>query len=343
MKKKVVILIVGICLLAIMYGCVNRGISNDKITIKQYKRLKVEKVEAEKVTDETVESKIQSQIQLLGPQVAIKNRPAQEGDFVFVDYVGMVDGVEFHEGTQKDAVLELGSKSFFIDGFEEGVIGHMPGDTFELSLVFPKTYENNPSLAEKTVIFTITLDGIVQELTEGLLPKLSQEAKTIEEYKQQIREELVISNDERAQSELEQRVCEALIEKCEVKEYPKDKIEKYTDEITSQFSQYASVYGMKVEEVVEQFYGVSLKQKVKEMICLEYAIELIAEKEKLTITTKNYEADLEKLVAQYNYDDLKEFEKAMGKEKLEKIILQRRVVEFLMSNCKQVKAAVVKD
>ena len=43
MKKKIIAALVGICTVVVMTGCGNKGISNDKITIKQYKGLEVEK------------------------------------------------------------------------------------------------------------------------------------------------------------------------------------------------------------------------------------------------------------------------------------------------------------
>ena len=47
-----------------------------------------------------------------------------------------------------------------IDGFEDGIVGHTVGETFDLNLTFPETYPNNPDLAGKEVVFTVTLNGI---------------------------------------------------------------------------------------------------------------------------------------------------------------------------------------
>ena len=54
MKKKIIAALVGICTVVVMTGCGNKGISNDKITIKQYKGLEVEKVDPVEVTDTDV-------------------------------------------------------------------------------------------------------------------------------------------------------------------------------------------------------------------------------------------------------------------------------------------------
>lgn len=279
MKNRITSLFIGCCLVALLCGC--GRISNEQIVIKRYKGLKVEAVELATVTDEDVEERIQWEILSLGTKVAIRERAVKEGDTVYVDYVGTVDGVEFYGGSAEDYVLELGSKSFFIQGFENSIIGHKPGATFELHLKFPEEYSANPSLAGQPVVFNVTLDGIVPYLTEGLVSKLSESAETIEEYKEEVREDLEASAEKEAQKDLEQKVWDALIKNCEVKEYPKDKVKEYTEELQSQYQAYASMYDMEVEDVVEKEYGIPLIQVVRNKICKELAMELIAEEENI--------------------------------------------------------------
>ena len=184
MKKKIIAALVGICTVVVMTGCGNKGISNDKITIKQYKGLEVEKVDPVEVTDTDVEDSINSTLQTKSTQNDITDRPAQEGDVVTIDYEGKKDGVAFDGGTAQDQQLELGSGSF-IDGFEDGIVGHNIGETFDLNLTFPEDYKSE-DLAGQAVVFTVTLDKIseviVPELTDELVAELSESAKTIEDY-----------------------------------------------------------------------------------------------------------------------------------------------------------------
>ena len=86
---------------------------------------------------------------------------AQNGDTVNIDYTGYLDGTAFKGGSTNGsgADLELGSGTY-IDGFEDGIVGHTVGETFDLNLTFPETYPNNPDLAGKEVVFTVTLNGI---------------------------------------------------------------------------------------------------------------------------------------------------------------------------------------
>ncbi len=85
---------------------------------------------------------------------------AKDGDTVNIDYTGYLDGEAFDGGSTNGAGadLELGSNTY-IDGFEDGIVGHKVGETFDLNLTFPENYGNS-DLAGKAVTFTVTLNGI---------------------------------------------------------------------------------------------------------------------------------------------------------------------------------------
>ena len=139
MKKRLITIVAGICALALLGGCAGGTISNDNITIKQYKGLEVDKVEEITVTDEDVEMSIQSTLQTLSTKTDITDRPAQEGDMVVIDYEGKVDGVAFEGGTATEQSVEIGA-GMFVPGFEEGIIGHNIGETFDVNVTFPEQY-----------------------------------------------------------------------------------------------------------------------------------------------------------------------------------------------------------
>ena len=97
----------------------------------------------------------------------ITDRAVETGDTVNIDYEGKKDGVAFDGGTAQGYDLTIGSGSF-IDGFEDGLIGVMPGETVDLDLSFPEVYPNNPDLAGQPVVFTVTVNYI-QPAQDGQL------------------------------------------------------------------------------------------------------------------------------------------------------------------------------
>lgn len=343
MKKKLTTIVAGICMLALLGGCAGGAkgqLSNDNITIKQYKGLEVDGAEAIAVTDEDVEMSIQSDLETLATKTDVTGRAAKLGDISVIDFVGKKDGVAFEGGTGEDYELELGSGTF-IDGFEDGIVGHNIGETFDLNLTFPETY-GNADLAGQAVVFTVTLKSLqeknVPELTVDILAQLGTEAKTIEEYKAQVKADLEKSNKETAETSLLSSVWEALVNNCEVKKYPEGKIEEYQKNMEEQYSYYAQMYGMEIGQFFEQMFGMTSKEMAEKSVTQELAIALIAEKERLTISDKDYSKGVKEMAEQYGYQDEEEFVNAYGKDTIRKALIQEKVGKFLVDNCVQVEA-----
>lgn len=86
-----------------------------------------------------------------------------EGVTVNIDYTGYIDGEKFEGGSTEGygpQDLIIGSNSY-IDGFEEGLIGHKVGETVNLNLKFPELYHNQ-DYAGKDVLFVVTINGIYE-------------------------------------------------------------------------------------------------------------------------------------------------------------------------------------
>lgn len=337
MRGKMMTIVVGICVMAILAGCGRKEISNDKITIKQYEGLEIEKVEEPKLTDEDIESTIQTSIAKL--ELDVIGRGAQVDDIVYIDYVGKKDGMAFEGGTAENSRLVLGQAGY-IPGFEDGIVGHTVGETFDLNITFPTNY-GVAELDGQKVVFTITLRALKVlyqgELTEELLPYLSETAKTIEEYKEEIRKELQVSKEAARESAIMDAVWETLAKNCVVKEYPKKQLEKAIEEVKRRYSFHAMLYGMDVDTYLE-VSQIDVQKEAKAVLSKEYAVELIADKEKLTISQEQYEAKLKELANMHGYADLEQMETDYGKGNVEKELLEEMVGKFLIDNCVQVES-----
>lgn len=84
----------------------------------------------------------------------------QNGDTVFIDYVGSIDGVEFEGGNTHGQGTELTIGShMYIDDFEEQLIGHKAGDEVDVNVTFPEDYQME-DLAGKDALFKVTIHSI---------------------------------------------------------------------------------------------------------------------------------------------------------------------------------------
>ena len=81
------------------------------------------------------------------------------GDTIKIEYAGKMDGEAFEGGSGTSDIL-LGSGQM-ISGFEEGLMGHMVGETVVLDLTFPENYGSD-EFNGKAVEFTVKILGVYQ-------------------------------------------------------------------------------------------------------------------------------------------------------------------------------------
>ncbi len=185
------------------------------VKLGDYKKLKA-KPRAVKVEAKDVDEIIERMQQNFVDKTEVK-RAAQEGDEVIIDFVGKKDGVAFDGGSAKDFALKLGGGQF-IPGFEEGVVGHKAGETFDLDLEFPKDYHAE-NLAGAKVVFSVTL----HKVNELKLPELNDEfaAKCgpftdIKELKADIKREITTQKEREAKEKLKDELVAELADSSKV-------------------------------------------------------------------------------------------------------------------------------
>jgi trigger factor len=182
-----------------------------KVTLGNYKKLKA-KVEKLLVSAKDVDDVIERMRVGLAEKIEVK-RAAKNGDETVIDFVGKKAGVAFEGGTGKDYELTLGSNSF-IPGFEAGIVGHKPGETFDLELKFPDDYQAD-NLKGQKVNFTTTLKSIkeskLSEINDEFAAKVGP-FKTVAEMKADIKRELTAQKEREAQEKLKEALVTELIE-----------------------------------------------------------------------------------------------------------------------------------
>lgn len=203
---------------------------------------------------EPTETEIQTQIDTLLNQYAttqnITGRAAQSGDTVNIDYSGAVDGVAFTGGTATGYDLTLGSHTF-IDGFEDQIIGHNIGDTFDVTVTFPEGYGdstdaegNTITLSGKEAVFSVTLNSISESVTPELTDEwvdsnfgISDDLHTVDALRSYFNDALYATNYENA-------IVDYLMSNSTFKELPGEITSYYIRMFLNYYNQYATAYGM---------------------------------------------------------------------------------------------------
>ena len=93
--------------------------------------------------------------------VQVKDRAVKDGDTLNIAYVGKMNGVAFEGGTTDGTDVTIGVTQY-IDGFLDQLIGHKPGETFDINVTFPDPYTPNTDFSGKPAVFTITIHYITE-------------------------------------------------------------------------------------------------------------------------------------------------------------------------------------
>ncbi|MBQ9031653.1 MAG: FKBP-type peptidyl-prolyl cis-trans isomerase [Parasporobacterium sp.] len=198
---------------------------------------------AVQVTDEEIDSYINSMLNYSAVSEQIAEGTAEEGDAANIDFSGVLEGEEepFAGGTAQGYEITLGS-GMFIPGFEEQVIGHAYGETFDINVTFPEEYTEE--LAGKNAIFTITLNyktvTTIPELTDEFVQEFSAaqldtQLQTVEELREYTRDYLY-------RNKLYDAIFSAIGPKIHVVTYPEDLFELLKAYNLESLEYYVSMY-----------------------------------------------------------------------------------------------------
>ncbi len=208
-------------------------------------------VPVQKVSEEDVESKLEEISSHYAKLVAKTEEPAELGDTVTINFFGSVDGVPFEGGGGEDYALGLGSNTF-IPGFEEQLIGLKVGDTKDVIVTFPEEYHVE-ELAGRGAVFQTTINKIEHRELRTLDDELAQEVSnfdTIDELRNDVRENLVKTNEYQRDALVKKEVLEQAVNQCSIDIAPAV-IEMQFETILRQFEQQISSSGISLEQYFE--------------------------------------------------------------------------------------------
>ena len=302
-----------------------------EVTLGQYKG-----IEAEKAVSEVTEEEVDEAIKKLAERnstIETVERPVADGDTAVIDFEGFKDGVAFEGGKGEDYSLKIGSGSF-IPGFEEQLIGLSAGDEKDLDLTFPEDY-GAEELAGQAVVFKVKVKEVkatnTPELDDEFAKDVSETADTLEDLRNEKREELLKQKDESAENDFKNAVVQKAIDNMTA-DIPDAMIDAQLDDMMSQWSmsmqqsgftleQYAQMMGTNVQGIRESQRASALAQVQNTLL-----LEKVAEEENIEVSDEEveetfqqmadqYQMELEKVKEYVSAEDVirdKKFEKAMA-------------------------------
>ena len=230
--------------------------AKDYVTLGQYTNLTYPE-EVTSVKEEDIQTRIDSIMSSHTYTNEVTDRAVKDGDTLNIDYVGTVDGVAFEGGSTdgKGTQVTIGVTSY-IDDFLEQLIGHRPGETFDIEVTFPDPYENNPDLAGKDAVFTVTVNHIVEtytyELTDDFVADNLQADygyTSIADMREKIAADL-------HDTQVYNYMIETVLENCPVSEVPQKLVDNEITITVKQLKYQALQYNMDASTLFT-YYGVA--------------------------------------------------------------------------------------
>ena len=183
----------------------------DYVTLPaDYKALSVSAADVQ-VTDDELQTNLDYILSQFAETEQDTESTIQNGDSVNIDYVGSVDGIEFTGGnTNGQGTPVTAGSTQYVDDFLTQIIGHKPGETFDVVVTFPDGYDDSTDangdpakLAGQEAVFSVTINYIAKSVTPELTDEFISKnidpkyGSTVEEFKDTVRKDVADANLEK--------------------------------------------------------------------------------------------------------------------------------------------------
>lgn len=342
MKKRTAGVLIALLAVGLLAGCGQgreenalRDLKTDSyVTLCDYQNLSIH-VEPLTVTDSERDLYVMEAYSRFATleNSGITDRAAADGDTVNIDYVGKKDGEAFDGGTASGAFLVLGSDSY-IDGFEDGLIGVRPGETVDLDLGFPEDY-GNQELAGQAVVFTVTINYIVELRDEVAASMGLENVSTAAELQQYVYDRVYASKEPDYDSSVKNAIMTELFAQCTYGELP-EKILEDNKAYVRGIVNSAAAYGLDADTYTKSFFGMDAETYINnyatELTKQDITLQAIANQEDLNVSDKELKSVLEQYAEETGADSVEAYLGDNSAEEYRNAIMMEKVMDYLMEH-----------
>ena len=303
------------------------------VTLGEYKGIEAPYVEPS-VSDEEVDRQLEDTRKRNARYIDVE-RPVQNGDTIVFDFEGFVDGKAFDGGKAENYTLEIGS-GMFIPGFEDQLVGMEAGKDGEVRVTFPEEYE--PSLAGKDATFKVKIHSVrepqLPELDDEFAKDIS-EFDTLEEYKADLKKNMLERETERVTNEFNNAVLGKAVENMTVA-VPESMIAEQTDEFLRNYADSMGARNVSRADLVkslglsEEAFATMMRPGAERQVKTELLLDAVARAEGIEATDEDKEEFYKRLAD--DYGDQAESIKSMIDEKLMARDITRRKAADVIYN-----------
>ena len=263
-----------------------------------------------------------------------------DGDYIVLDVQGTLEGASL-EGTKKEGQLHKVGSHASVLGLEidSHVVGKKEGDVLEVPQPYPASHPD-PRVAGKTVVFTLTIKSVKEKKLPALDDEFAKDCGPFTSL-QEIKDKLRNGMEQALKREIEDTYKDTIIKRLVETHHfdlPETLVERELEAIIRQHVQQQKGDAQKspgTEDLthLRQEHRNEAARRVK----LGLVLETIAEKEGLTVTQDDLNAEIMRLASELKMpaNDLVKMIKAGGQESIDELrnrTLADKALDFVYRN-----------
>ncbi|MCJ7789625.1 MAG: trigger factor, partial [Candidatus Atribacteria bacterium] len=289
-----------------------------------------------------VENEIKRIQENLAKLKIVKDRPAQEGDYLVIDSEGYIDGKVIKGSKVEKQMIQLNKRTS--PEFNKQLLDCSAGQEKEIKILVPRDAENK-EMAGKEIIYQVK----VIEIKEKELPKLDTDFfkiignyDNLDDFKKDISEKLKKQAEIFSKNDYESKLLEKVTEVCEVK-VPEVLIERELDYMMKSLNDDLKARKLSLqdyynsininEENIKKEYRIVAEKGIKQ----ELVLDKIAQEENIQVTEQEIKDKINTIAQEVKQDPMKveaTLKKNNNLDGLRESIKRDKIVNFLNKKVK---------
>lgn len=297
-----------------------------EVELGEYKEIEIVR-KKRLILEEDIDKSLKSLQEESAKLIPVEDRPAKEGDLVFIDFEGKAEGKPFEGGKGRRVGLELGKRRS-LPGFEEKLVGTRKEEEKEIRVNLPENFPEE--LKGKEALFKVKLLEIKEKEFPPIDDELAKELKfnSLEELKVDLRKRLEAEALFEEKRDLEEQVVEKILEGAKL-DLPKTMVER---EIKRRKEGVAGSLQMKEGDLEKE-----LREGAERKVKVDLVLDTIAKAEKIEVTSEEEDEEIKKIAKSLKQEagKVREFLEKSGQiNNLKEEVRRAKTITYLTEQAK---------
>ena len=307
-------------------------------TFEVYPEVQVKDIkglELEKPTVTIGDAEVDSTLDIMRKQRASfepKDKSAETGDQVKLDFKGTVDGEAFEGGSAENAVMPIG-EGRLVEDFEKAILGVKAGDEKKFDVTFPEDYASK-DLAGKKAQFEVkvheVLEAVLPDIDKAFAESLGVENGDVDKLRADVKQNVETEAKKRLEARQKDLVMKLLLDNSEL-ELPKALVDAEVNRLSDQMKQNMQSRGVQVGDA--PFPAEVFNEEAVRRVKLGLIIAHVVDKNELQATPDRLKEVVEEMAAGYEKpQEVRDwyYKNPQRLREIESYVLEKNVVDWAL-------------